>query len=614
MHNETTRRGVCRLVAGLLLLLALVGDGRSAAVAGDETISPREWALIKRAEQARIKLVQRVRPTVVAVFGNNRRGGGSGVLFHPAGLALTNHHVVAAAGTEGFAGLDDGKLYRWKLVGTDPGGDVAVIRLTGKDRFPFAPLGLSDAVKPGDWVLAAGNPFTLAEDYKPTVTLGIVSGVKRYQHGSGRNLLVYGNCIQVDSSINPGNSGGPLFNLRGEVIGINGRASFKERGRVNVGAGYAISMRQIRNFLPELLATKIARHGTLDAQFGDRSGGVICEAINLDSPAAKAGLQLGDKLLRFDGEPVRNANQFTNLISMLPEGWPVELVVERNGKQRTVRVRLDPLNYGAAPKKKPKPKKGAPKIVIRTPRLKLENAGLVRDAAVNREMCRLVLQQWRRNAGMEKPPTKPRVFQFEDVISRNGKKVGTQELTIAGDGRFRIVLTLDGKRRVFESPGLNAAENKKDKPSDGKATTAAELIANPFSLQAAVLSGMIGAKPLSPLFSAAAIDGGDKSQGERGYRLSLSPNEKEARTAYLWLSQFDKSGRDDVRLLKTGIHTDGDRARPAMTYTQWTDVGGVKLPFRRTVVVGLAETPMLEIRTISCRPLTEWPILRGQKD
>src|SRR5687768_1391889 len=135
--------------------------------------------------------------------------------------------------------------------------------------------------------MAMGNPFVLAEDQRPTVTLGIVSGVNRFQEGSGMNQLVYGNCIQVDSSINPGNSGGPLFNSAGQIIGINGRGSFEERGRVNVGLGYAISVNQVKNFIPELLATKIAQHGTLDAVFGNRSGQVICHTLNLDSPVAK---------------------------------------------------------------------------------------------------------------------------------------------------------------------------------------------------------------------------------------------------------------------------------------------------------------------------------------
>ncbi len=338
--------------SGTARLRAAEDDSASAAA---PSVTADELALIKAAEAARIAAIDRVYGAVVCVYGNNRQGGGSGVLFDPSGLALTNHHVVAAAGTEGWGGLADGKLYRWKMIGTDPGGDVAIIQLSGRDEFPFAPLGDSDTVRVGDWAMAMGNPFVLAEDQKPTVTLGIVSGVERYQEGAGQNMLVYGNCIQVDSSINPGNSGGPLFNMRGELLGINGRGSFQERGRVNVGLGYAISVNQIKLFLPDLLATKVAQHGTLDALFGERNGQVVCHTINLDAPVATAGLALGDRLISFEGYPITSTHQFTNLISTLPAEWPAELVVqsEGSGERKVIHSRLLPLPYGADPEQPP---------------------------------------------------------------------------------------------------------------------------------------------------------------------------------------------------------------------------------------------------------------------
>jgi len=127
--------------------------------------------------------------------------------------------VIAAAGVSGWGGLADGKLYRWDLIATDPGGDVAIIQMQGDQEFPFTPLGDSDKVRVGDWALAMGNPFILTEDQVPTVTLGIVSGIKRYQPGAGENQLVYGNCIQVDSSINPAQAG---LELGDELIEFEG--------------------------------------------------------------------------------------------------------------------------------------------------------------------------------------------------------------------------------------------------------------------------------------------------------------------------------------------------------------------------------------------------------
>ena len=150
-------------------------------------------AAVKKFEQKRIAAIQKVIGSVIAIYGEQRQGGGSGVIIDPSGIALTNHHVIQGAGIKGWGGLSDGNLYRWELIGTDPGGDVSIIQMIGKDEFPYTPLADSDQVQVGDWSLAMGNPFLLTEDQIPTVTLGIVSGVKRYQYGAGgSNQLVYG--------------------------------------------------------------------------------------------------------------------------------------------------------------------------------------------------------------------------------------------------------------------------------------------------------------------------------------------------------------------------------------------------------------------------------------
>ena len=137
-------------------------------------------------------------------------------------------------------------LYDAVIVGIDPTGDVALIKLFGRDDFPVATLGDSDQLAVGEACYAMGNPFLLATDFSPTVTYGIISDLHRYQGPAG-TFLEYTDCIQVDASINPGNSGGPLFSATGDLVGINGRGSFEKRGRVNSGAGYAISINQIKH-------------------------------------------------------------------------------------------------------------------------------------------------------------------------------------------------------------------------------------------------------------------------------------------------------------------------------------------------------------------------------
>ncbi|MBX9623287.1 MAG: trypsin-like peptidase domain-containing protein, partial [Gemmataceae bacterium] len=200
------------------------------------------------AEADRVSVIAKVSPAVVAVCMLGGQAVGSGVVIDPEGYALTNHHVIQPTGPVMQCGLADGVLYDAVLVGQDKVGDVALVKLLPKEPgkpFPFVKLGDSDKVRIGDWSLAMGNPFSVALDFTPTVTYGLVSGTNRYEPmGSMPGISEYTDCIQVDTSINPGNSGGPLFNMKGELIGINGRINFEKRFRVNVGVGYAISVNQ----------------------------------------------------------------------------------------------------------------------------------------------------------------------------------------------------------------------------------------------------------------------------------------------------------------------------------------------------------------------------------
>ncbi len=317
----------------MLVALASIDAARSAEPI---TLDP----ILEQAELDRIEAIQRAKPSAVAVFVPGGAGGGSGVLISPDGYALTNFHVTSPAGSYMRCGLSDGRIYDAVIVGIDPVGDLAMIRLLGRDDFPFAEMGSSRAAQPGDWCMVIGNPFLLASNLQPTVTWGILSGVGRYQYPSG-TLLEYGDCLQTDASINPGNSGGPIYDASGRVIGIVGRASFEKRGRVNVGVGYAISINQAKNFLGYLRSGRIVDHATLGATVvTDPDGGVVVSNILDTSDAYRRGLRYGAEILEIDGRIVQTANDVQNVLATFPNGWRIPITFRLEGKTTNTVVRL----------------------------------------------------------------------------------------------------------------------------------------------------------------------------------------------------------------------------------------------------------------------------------
>ena len=295
---------------------------------------------LERAETERIEAIERATPSAVSVFVPGGGGGGSGVVISPSGFALTNFHVTSPAGTFMRCGMSDGNVYDAVIVGIDPVGDLAMIRLLGRDDFPAAKLGDSRTAEAGDWCMVIGNPFLLASNLQPTVTWGILSGVGRYQYPSG-TLLEYGDCLQTDASINPGNSGGPIYDADGKLLGIVGRASFEKRGRVNVGVGYAISINQAKNFLGYLHSGRIVDHATLGATVTtDPDGGVAVSNILESSDAYRRGLRFGAEILEIDGRDVQTANDVQNVLATLPNGWRVKLSYRLNGETVNTLVRL----------------------------------------------------------------------------------------------------------------------------------------------------------------------------------------------------------------------------------------------------------------------------------
>ena len=297
-------------------------------------------AALAKAQEARIQAIERASASAVGVFGPGSRGGGSGVVISPDGYALTNFHVIQSCDAFMKCSMNDGVLYDAVIVGIDPVGDVALIKLLGRDDFPAAKIADSDLVKQGDYCFAVGNPFLLATNFEPTVSWGIVSGTHRYQYPAG-TILEYSDCIQTDAAINPGNSGGPLFNAAGELIGINGRGSFEKRGRVNVGVGYAISINQINNFMDHLRSGRIVDHATLGATVAtDDQGAVRVSNILETSQAFRRGLEYDDQIIRFAGRDIQTVNQFKNVLGIFPKGWRVPIVFRREGVEKEIMVRL----------------------------------------------------------------------------------------------------------------------------------------------------------------------------------------------------------------------------------------------------------------------------------
>jgi S1-C subfamily serine protease len=325
---------VCNLIISLLLVYS-----HGYAAESLPTVAQPD-ASVLAAEAERIKTIEKISRPTLAIFDSGGQGGGSGVLISSDGYALTNFHVVAPTGPAMKCGLADGRLVDAVLVGLDPGGDIALIKLLGDDEFPTAALGDSDTVRVGEFAYVVGNPFMLADDFRPTVTHGIISGVHRYQYPAG-TLLEYADCLQTDAAINPGNSGGPLFDAAGRLIGVNGRGSFEKRGRVNVGVGYAISINQIKRFLGLLKSGRIVDHASLGATVtADANGRVVVGEILEDSDAFRRGLRYDDEIVRFGGREIGSVNAFKNALGTYPGGWRVPITFRRDGQEFERRVRL----------------------------------------------------------------------------------------------------------------------------------------------------------------------------------------------------------------------------------------------------------------------------------
>ena len=334
---------------------------------GDSAAQEPKPATTARGLPDFVALAKRLKPGVVNIsttqinkredtpnsFGQNDRFGapspreqfkqrslGSGFIIESDGLILTNFHVVDNA-EKITVRLLDGRELTGRVVGTDQKTDIALVKISARD-LPVAPLGDSDRLEVGEWVMAIGNPFGLDN----TVTSGIVSAKDR-QIGAGP----YDHFIQTDASINPGNSGGPLVNLQGEVVGID-TAIFSQSGG-NIGIGFAIPINLVKDLLPQLKSGGKITRGWLGvsiqgitpdlaASLGlDQVKGALVSSVVHNSPADRAGIRAGDVIVGYEGKAINNANDLPTLVAGTPVGKTVSLQVFRGKKETPVAVAIE---------------------------------------------------------------------------------------------------------------------------------------------------------------------------------------------------------------------------------------------------------------------------------
>jgi len=271
-----------------------------------------------------------------------QRGLGTGFVIDSEGYILTNNHVVEQA-DELVVRLEDDKEYDAKIIGRDSKTDLALIKIEPKTPLVPLPMGDSDKLQVGDWVVAIGNPFGLGN----TVTAGIVSAKYR-QIGAGP----YDNFIQTDASINPGNSGGPLLSTSGEVVGINS-AIFSQSGG-SIGIGFAIPINMAKSLLPQLKTGKVVR-GWLGVMIQgitpelrdtlalkDDKGALVSD-VAPNSPAYKGGIKRGDVIISFDGKEIAESSNLPSIVASTPIGNTVTVEVLRKGGKKSLDIKIEEL-------------------------------------------------------------------------------------------------------------------------------------------------------------------------------------------------------------------------------------------------------------------------------
>src|SRR3954468_21971278 len=332
------------LVVGVLAAAGVIDDD-PATVTTTEAPSPPTTAPSggsgTSAKPTRVSgIYKRVSPGVAFVqsIGTGQAATGSGFVYDDQGHIVTNDHVVEDFNSFSVRIGSDQTPVKAQLVGKDPSSDLAVLKVDpGKVSGGLQPLELGDsnALAPGDQAIAIGSPFGLAG----TVTVGVVSALGRTITSPNGFPIV--NAIQTDAAINPGNSGGPLLDGRGRVIGVNSQIK-TEGADANAGVGFAVPVSTIKQVVPQIqTGGKINRAylGVTNGTAGDQSGAVVSGTV-ADGPAAKAGVQAGDKIVAIDNRPITSSDDVSAAVAAHKPGDQAKLTVVRNGDRRTLTVTL----------------------------------------------------------------------------------------------------------------------------------------------------------------------------------------------------------------------------------------------------------------------------------
>ena len=288
-------------------------------------------------------------------------GGGNGVIISEDGYFVTCYHVAIEVFRQSETAtitLPNGNRYVARRVGWDPVGDLALCKMDLKEgeKTPFLELGDSDAVSIGQMVLIYGNPFSLSNDSKPTVSFGVISAKNRFiSMAPLGTAFLYVDALQTDAALNPGNSGGPMISLDGKLLGINGLIFTRFGFKASTGLGFATSANQIKTYVPLLKKNDIAYHGTIGGIIFDMPAdgpkGAHIQTVQDGSAAAQWGFKTGDLIVKVNDMPVDNGAKFLLMITKNPEQTEFKITVMRDGKEvllsgKTERIPWQPMVQG----------------------------------------------------------------------------------------------------------------------------------------------------------------------------------------------------------------------------------------------------------------------------